>query len=63
MALSFTKLSKCFLYIFVFINHVLNLSEPLAKQKDARSKNGVVCKTGRTTPIAPNANYINPTDI
>ena len=29
------------------------MSEPLAKQKDANNKNGVVGNTGSTTPIAP----------
>ena len=60
IALLFTNDSKCFLYNFVLLNHLSNLFEPLAKQYDAKSKNGVVGSTGSTTPIEPKANDIIP---
>lgn len=34
-----------------------------SKTKEAKSKKGVVGKTGSITPIAPNKNAINPTAI
>lgn len=48
-----SKASRWILYSFVPLNHLLNLAEPLAKQKDARSKKGVVGSIGITTPTAP----------
>ena len=48
-----TKLSRCFLYRFVPVNHLWNLADPFARQKDARSRKGVVGSTGSTTPTAP----------
>lgn len=53
MARFLSKLSRWFLYNVVSLNHLLNREEPLAKQKDARSRNGVVGRTGITTPMAP----------
>ena len=37
-----------------------NLSELLAKDTAAKSKNGTVGKIGKTAPNAPNPNPINP---
>ena len=63
IALSLTNDSKCFLYTLVFINQVLNLSDPLAKQNDANNRNGVVGRIGKITPIAPKANATKPMHI
>lgn len=62
IAFSFTKLSRCFLYIFVFLNQISNLSDPFTKKKEANSKNGVVGSIGNIIPIAPSVKHINPTD-
>lgn len=48
-----SKLSRLFLYNCVDLNHLLKRSEPLAKQKEAKSRKGVVGRRGRTTPTAP----------
>ena len=60
IALSLTKLSRCFLYNFVLVNQLLNLSDPFAKQNDAKRRNGVVGSTGKTTPILPKITAITP---
>lgn len=60
MARSSTKLSKWFLYSFVFKNHLLNLSDPFAKHPAASSKNGVVGSMGNAAPTAPTPKHINP---
>lgn len=59
MVLDSIKLSKWFSYSFVDRNHLLNFSDPLAKKKEAANKNGVVGKTGNTTPITPIAKNKN----
>lgn len=53
MARFLSKLARWFLYSVVPLNHLLNLAEPLAKQKEARSRNGVVGSIGIITPMAP----------
>lgn len=55
-----TKLSTCFLYNFVPLNHTSNFREPLAKQYAANNKNGVVGKTGRAIPKIPRNKQIKP---
>lgn len=45
-----------------FISHEWNLGELLAKQNEARSKNGVVGNTGVTTPTRPIPVNTSPTD-
>ena len=57
-----TKLSRCFLYNFVPVNHLWNLADPFARQKDARSRKGVVGKTGKKMPATPSAKESVPTD-
>ncbi len=47
------KDSKLFLYNFVDLNQLFNLSDPFIKQKDAISKNGVVGNMGNIIPITP----------
>lgn len=42
------------------MNQILNLSDPLAKQKDASSKNGVVGSIGKNAPIVPKVKARNP---
>src|SRR5690606_21787739 len=61
MLRSLTKLSKCFLYIFVLRNHSSNLLEPLTKQNEAKRRKGVVGSTGRKIPRTPRPRLINPT--
>lgn len=51
------------MYSLVDKNQSLNFFDPLAKKKEARSKNGVVGKTGSTTPTAPMVKNKNPSDI
>jgi hypothetical protein len=59
----FSKLSRFFLYSFVDLNHILNLSEPLARKKDPRRSSGVVGSKGTKAPTAPIEIDINPSDI
>ncbi len=59
----FTKLSKCFLYKEVPLNHFSKRSEPFTKQKDANNKNGVVGKTGNIMPRIPKPMDKKPTII
>jgi hypothetical protein len=59
----FSKFSRLFLYSFVDLNHKLKRSEPLAKQKEAKSRKGVVGRRGRTTPTAPIPQKRNPNAI
>ena len=60
IALFFSKLSKWFLYIFVPLNHLSNLSDPLTKQNAVNNKNGVVGNIGKIIPINPNPKEIKP---
>lgn len=57
--LDFTKLSRCFLYKLVFVNHLWKRSLPFAKKNDANNKKGVVGNIGSTTPTAPIPVQIN----
>ena len=61
MALSFTKLSKLFLYSLVPVNQRWKRSEPLAKQKEVANKKGVVGRTGKITPNKPRPKQMKPT--
>lgn len=58
-----TNSSKCFLYTFVPLNQTSNLLDPLTKQKDAKSKNGVVGNKGKIIPIIPINMKTNPNVI
>lgn len=57
------KLSTYFLYNFVPLNQTSNRLEPFTKQNDAKSKNGVVGRIGRTIPMTPSPRKINPAKI
>ena len=63
IALLFINNSKWFLYNFVTLNHLLNLSDPRAKQKDAKRSKGVVGNIGTNIPIVPSITDITPTKI
>ena len=63
IALLFINNSKWFLYNFVALNHLLNLSDPRAKQKDAKRNKGVVGNIGTIIPIVPNITDITPTKM
>ena len=63
MALLFINDSKWFLYNLVPLNHLSNLSDPRAKQKDAKRKKGVVGNIGITIPIVPNITEMTPINI
>ena len=63
IAFVFINSSKWFLYNLVDINQLWKRSEPLAKQYEASSKNGVVGKIGSATPRAPNPRKRNPRTI
>ena len=58
--LSLSNDSKWFLYILLALNHLSNLSEPLAKKNEASSKNGTVGKTGKAIPTIPRPSDIKP---
>ena len=49
------------MYILLDLNQTSNLFDPLAKQYDAKSKNGTVGNIGSTVPIIPNKRDITPT--
>ncbi len=59
----FSKSSRLFLYSFVDLNHVLNLSEPFARKNDPRRSSGVVGSTGIKAPTAPIEIDKKPSDI
>lgn len=61
--LPLTYVSRIFLYNFVFVNQLFNLSELLAKQNAESSKKGTEGIRGKTAPIAPKPTPIQPNTI
>ena len=58
-----TKDSRCFLYIFVPVNHLCSFSDEFAKQNTVTRKNGTVGKIGSAMPIQPSARQMQPKAI
>ena len=53
IAFDFTKLSKCILKSFDYINQLWKYLEPYAKKKASSKRKGAVGSIGRATPIIP----------
>ena len=60
MPFFFTKLSRCFLYIFVPTNQSWSFWDEFAKQNTVTRKKGTVGKIGSAMPTHPNPRQTNP---